>query len=82
MASAMQVTVEGEDISLEDCSEEAEWTSAVHKKKIGKSNVQRSNLPNDSAMHGGRRCEVSVKKQLVKASRLQRLPEEYIRIII
>ncbi|KAL1445155.1 hypothetical protein MTO96_045166 [Rhipicephalus appendiculatus] len=82
MASAMQVTVEGEDISPEDCSEEAGWTSAVHKKKIGNSTVQRSNLPNDSAMHGGRRNEVSVKKQLVKASRLPRLPEEHIRIII
>ncbi|KAL1476822.1 hypothetical protein MTO96_036213 [Rhipicephalus appendiculatus] len=69
----MQVTV--------DCSEEVESTSAVHKKKIRKSNVQRGNPHNDSALHGSRRREVSVKKQLVKASRLPRLPEEHTRII-
>ncbi|CAN7980466.1 unnamed protein product [Ixodes pacificus] len=82
---AMQVTVEGEDISAEEfqC---AGWQSAFTKRKSSQKclpaeSKQTANKPSGSS-NGGSRTPASVKKHLVAASRMPRLPKEHFRVIV
>ncbi|CAN7997241.1 unnamed protein product [Ixodes pacificus] len=82
---AMQVTVEGEDISPEEfqC---AGWQSAFTKRKSSQKclpaeSEQPANTPRGSS-NGGSRTPASVKKRLVAASRMPRLPKEHFRVIV
>lgn len=80
---SMQITVEGEDITPEECLESG-WTTAISKRKTqgtpapgGKtSSTQRGGST------GGARTTTGVKKRIVAASRLPRLPREHYRIIV
>ncbi|KAG0423346.1 hypothetical protein HPB47_000862, partial [Ixodes persulcatus] len=81
----MQVTVEGEDISPEEfqC---AGWQSAFTKRKSSQKclpaeSEQPANTPSGSS-NGGSRTPASVKKRLVAASRMPRLPKEHFRVIV
>ncbi|KAG0432639.1 hypothetical protein HPB47_020649 [Ixodes persulcatus] len=82
---AMQVTVEREDISTEEfqC---AGWQSAFTKRKSSQKCLpaereQPANTPSGSS-NGGSRTPASVKKRLVAASRMPRLPKEHFRVIV
>ncbi|CAN8014685.1 unnamed protein product [Ixodes persulcatus] len=81
----MQVTVEGEDISPEEfqC---AGWQSAFTKRKSSQKclpaeSEQPANTPSCSS-NGGSRTPASVKKRLVAASRMPRLPKGHFRVIV
>ncbi|KAG0416909.1 hypothetical protein HPB47_006007 [Ixodes persulcatus] len=81
----MQVTVEGEDISPEEfqC---AGWQSAFTKRKSSQKclpaeSEQPTDTPSGSS-NGGSRTPASVKKRLVAASRMPRLPKEHFRVIV
>ncbi|KAM7293803.1 hypothetical protein ISCGN_023386 [Ixodes scapularis] len=82
---AMQVAVEGEDISPEEF-QFAGWQSAFTKRKSSQKclpaeSEQPANTPSGSS-NGGSRTPASVKKRLVAASRMPRLPKEHFRVIV
>ncbi|CAN7948516.1 unnamed protein product [Ixodes hexagonus] len=81
----MQVTVEGEDITPEEL-QGAGWRSAFTKRKSSQKclpaeNEQPANTTSGSS-NGGSRTPASVKKRLVAASRMPRLPREHLRVIV
>ncbi|CAN7994182.1 unnamed protein product, partial [Ixodes hexagonus] len=82
---AMQVTVEGEDITPEEL-QCAGWRSAFTKRKspqkcLPAESEQPANTTSGSS-NGGSRTPASVKKRLVAASRMPRLPREHFRVIV
>ncbi|KAH7968317.1 hypothetical protein HPB52_007707 [Rhipicephalus sanguineus] len=81
MATAMQVTVEGEDIGPAEISESAGWITAFSRRKSTSSRqtLQPCNVPR-GANKGA--APASVRKRLTAASRLPRLPTEHFRVIV
>ncbi|KAH7947608.1 hypothetical protein HPB52_014311 [Rhipicephalus sanguineus] len=81
MATAMQVTVEGEDIGPAEISESAGWITAFSRRKSTSSRqtLQPCNVPR--RVNKGA-APASVRKRLTAASRLPRLPTEHFRVIV
>ncbi|KAH7956553.1 hypothetical protein HPB52_010627 [Rhipicephalus sanguineus] len=81
MATAMQVTVEGEDIGPAEISESAGWITAFSRKKSTSSRqtIQPCSVP-QGANKGA--APASVRKRLTAASRLPRLPTKHFRVIV
>lgn len=80
----MQVTVEGEDITPEECMESG-WTTTLYNRKSQREPgvSGRESLTQRSSGRGGSRTPAaSVKKRLATASRLPHLPREHFRIIV
>ncbi|XP_070385575.1 uncharacterized protein [Dermacentor albipictus] len=80
----MQITVEGEDISPDEVSESAGWTTALHKRKPIIQDPLGQGARVTDKRRGGNKSQApsSVKARLTTASRLPRLPKEHVRIII
>ncbi|KAH8008992.1 hypothetical protein HPB51_008563 [Rhipicephalus microplus] len=79
---AMQVTVQGGDISPEEfqCSG---WTTALSKRKSTKAPVVGAEVQDPPyGKNAGTQCPANVKKRLANASRLPHLPRELFRIIV
>lgn len=79
----IQVTMEGEDITPEECLESG-WNTAFSKRKMQGSPTpagKTSSAQRGSAT-GGARTPAEVKKRIVAASRLPHLPREHYRIIV
>lgn len=81
----MQVTVEGEDITPEECLKSG-WTTAISKRKLQRQPgvSDRASSTQRGSGRGGSRTPTAggVKKRLAAASRLPRLPREHFRIIV
>lgn len=84
MATAMQITVEGEDISPDEFNNGVGWTSSVNKRKSASTDVPEQGDRASSTLRGGNKgaAPASVKKRINAASRLPRLPKEHIRIVV
>lgn len=84
MATAMQITVEGEDISSDEFENSVGWTTAVSKRKSATKNAPRQGDRASPASRGEKRSRTpaSVKKRITTASRLPHLPREHIRVIV
>ncbi|KAH7947350.1 hypothetical protein HPB52_010480 [Rhipicephalus sanguineus] len=81
---AMQVTVQGEDISPEgfQC---AGWTTELSKRISTNESLPAAGVPVNGPPYGknvGFQSPANVKKRLADASRLPRLPREHFRVII
>ncbi|KAH7945963.1 hypothetical protein HPB49_018111 [Dermacentor silvarum] len=84
MSTAMQMTVECEDISPDEVSESSRWTTALYKRKsISKDPIEQGGRASDTPRDMNKRpAPASVKKRLTTAPRLPRLPKAHFRIII
>ncbi|KAH9367202.1 hypothetical protein HPB48_022965 [Haemaphysalis longicornis] len=84
MATAMQITVEGEDISRDEFSNGSAWTTLINKRKSASKYAPEQGERVSSALRGGNRdpALANVKKRINSASRLPRLPKKQIRIIV
>ncbi|KAH7955834.1 hypothetical protein HPB52_004078 [Rhipicephalus sanguineus] len=80
---SMQVTVEGEDISPEECMQSG-WTTAISKRKTQGTPAQggQTHSSQRGGGIGGARTPAGVKKRIIAASRLPPLPRENYRIIV
>ncbi|KAH7961010.1 hypothetical protein HPB52_000769 [Rhipicephalus sanguineus] len=78
---SMHVTVEGEDITPEECLESG-WTTAISKRKS--QSQPDVNSRESSTQRGGSHtpAAIVIKKRLTATSRLPCLPREHFRIII
>ncbi|KAH8041023.1 hypothetical protein HPB51_013683 [Rhipicephalus microplus] len=79
----MQVEVKGADITAEECLESG-WTMAISKRKQHGASEQdaHASLIQRGDVSGGGRALAGVKKRLIAASRLPRLPREHCRVIV
>ncbi|KAH9368012.1 hypothetical protein HPB48_015462 [Haemaphysalis longicornis] len=84
MATAMQISVEGEDISPEEFSNSAGWTTSINKCKPTSNDAPEQGDRASSALRGGNKgpAPANVKTRINAASRLPPLPKEHIRIIV
>ncbi|KAH7948050.1 hypothetical protein HPB52_018044 [Rhipicephalus sanguineus] len=80
MLTAMQVTVEGEDIGPAEISESAGWITAFSRRKSTSSRQTYSLQCSTGRKQGS--GSASVRKRLTAASRLPRLPTEHFRVIV
>ncbi|KAH9362586.1 hypothetical protein HPB48_015500 [Haemaphysalis longicornis] len=84
MATAVQITVEGEDISPEEFSNGVGWTTSINKRKSASKDAPEKGDQASSALRGGNKgpAPANVKKRINAASRLAPLPKEHILIIV
>ncbi|KAH8032920.1 hypothetical protein HPB51_003797 [Rhipicephalus microplus] len=80
---SMQVEVEAVDITPEECLESG-WTTAISKRKLHGASERdaHASLIQRNGISGGGRALTSVKKRLIAAWRLPRLPREHYRVIV
>lgn len=81
---SMQVYVEGEDITPEELQSAGWSTSSNRRKSRAKptSEYVESSTPPDNGKASPRRSRTTVKKRVIAASRLPRMPRDHYRVVV